>query len=194
VWGLFAAIVLVALARSMLRPETPALPVLHEVPDFALVNERGEPFGSADLKGSVYLANFVFTRCPSMCPALMHSMAQLQERYRAAGVDGVRLVSFSVDPEHDTPERLLQYGESYGVDPARWHLLTGERTQMRELLLDGFRVMMGEPEKVGDLIDVAHSGKLVLVDRQGRIRGYYGTDGPGLDEAFRRSKELALGR
>ena len=149
-------------------------------------------FGSEDLRGTVYVANFFFTRCPSICPLLMNGMAQLQEKYRAVRAEGIRLVSFTVDPENDRPDRLKEYAGTCGVDAARWTLLTGEHESVRKLLVEGFRVAMGEPETVGEnLIDIAHTGKFVLVDQQGGIRGFYDYHQAGLDTVFKHSLGLA---
>jgi protein SCO1/2 len=117
-------------------------------------------------------------------------MGRLQQRYDQAGVEGIRLVSISVDPEYDTPERLREYGEQRGVDPRRWKLLTGEADAIRRLVVEGFRTPLGEPEASGGLVDIAHSGKLVLVDGRGAIRGYYDIDSTGLDEVFHRSRHV----
>ncbi len=192
VWVLFAAIILVAVARSFLDESgaPPRLPDLGQVPPFRLSTPERAAFGSEDLRGTVYVASFFFTRCPSICSVLMNAMAQLQQRLK--GVEGVRLVSVTVDPANDTPESLAEYAETLGVDAARWTLLTGERERIRELLVAGFRVAMGEEEVVGEnLIDIAHSGKLVLVDQKGRIRGFYDYNQAGVNAVFRDSRSLA---
>jgi len=190
-WAFFLGILTLTAIRPLLRhvPEPP--PVLGQVPDFSLVDQDGRPFGSAELRGRVYIASFFFTRCPSICPMLMQSVKRLQDGYREKGIDGIRLVSVSVDPEHDTPERLGAYGEDLGADPARWALLTGELEAIRALASDGFKVPVGSPEAgPGGLVDIAHTGKLVLVDPEGGIRGYYDTDRMGLDEVFHRAQHV----
>ncbi len=196
IWVLFAGIILVALSRSLFL-DPPATPgpgsplqslELGQVPNFSLVNPEGLAFGSEELHGTPYVANFFFTSCPAICPLLMNAMKSLQERYHAEGIAGVRLVSFTVDPATDTPERLKDFASAQGVDPARWTLLTGEREPIRKLLVEGFRVSMGEPVSVGEnLIDIAHTGKFVLVDSEGKIRGFYNYDEEGRDALFRRS-------
>jgi protein SCO1/2 len=190
-WSLFGVLVLIAALRGVLRDgrEAPEA-VLQKVPPFTLVDQEGESFGGADLSGSPYVANFFFTTCRSICPALMQSMAELEARYRAEGIEGVHFVSFSVDPETDTPERMKTYARELGIDLSRWSLLTGDTGRMRELLMGGFRVPMGEAELVGGLIDIAHSGKFVLVDGEGRIQGYYSYVAPGPDELFQASVKL----
>jgi protein SCO1/2 len=156
-----------------------------------MIDQEGRPFGSDELWGQVYVANFFFTTCTSICPPLMRSMKSLQERLGRTDVKGIRLVSISVDPERDTPERLRTYAKQLGIDPARWTLLAGESDRLRELLEGGFKVPLGEPPAAGaSVIDIAHSGKLVLVDGQSRIRGYYDSDALGLDEVFHRAQHV----
>ena len=192
VWVVFAAIAIAGVVQAV-RHELPVRSAkLGVVPPFTMIAADGAPFGSDDLRGKVWIASFFFTRCRSQCPALMGDLAELEDRYKQSGVTGVRLVSFSVDPEHDRPEVLREYGAALGVDPARWTLVTGDLGAMRELLLGGFKVPMDEREQLGeDLFDVGHSGKVVLVDRKGKIRGYYNTDEAGLDELYSRSRGLA---
>ncbi len=194
IWVLFAGIVLVALSRFLFLdpPAPPGSPLqnleLGQVPPFSLTDPEGLAFGSEELRGTPYVANFFFTSCPSICPLLMNAMSSLQERYGAQGIAGVRLVSFTVDPATDTPERLKEYASAQGVDARRWTLLTGEREPIRKLLVEGFRVSMGEPVSVGmNLIDIAHSGKFVLVGPQGKIRGFYNYDEEGRDALFQHS-------
>lgn len=188
-WAFFIGIVVLTLLRPALRfdPEPPV--VLNTLPEFRLTASTGESFGSRELAGSVWVANFIFTRCVSICPGLTEAMSRLDRRYAEAGID-VRLVSVSVDPDHDTPEVLAAYGREHGIDPRRWTLLTGAQEPLRELVQQGFRTAMGIPEATGNLVDVAHSGKFVLVDGQGRIRGYYDSDGEGLDELFHRARHV----
>lgn len=197
VWVLLAALVGVGAFRSMQRAEatrptaTGAPEVGKQVPAFQLVNSQGEAYGSEDLRGTVWVASFFFTRCMAICPMLIESLSGLQHAYDADGIEGVRLVSFSVDPEHDTAERLRDYAEEHGIDPRRWSLLTGEKAAMKSLLVDGFEVPMGDPEVVGEtLIDVAHSGKIALVDAHGVIRGFYDYDQQGLGAIFEASKKV----
>jgi len=189
-WATLAGLIFIPLLRPLLRHVPNPPPVIGQVPAFSLTDTRGEPFGSSELEGQVYVANFIFTRCASICPLLTRSMGQLQERYDATGVDGIRLVSITVDPEYDTPDRLREYAAAHGADPRRWEFLTGPEPQIRELVERGFKTAMGVPESANGLIDVAHSGKFVLVDGDGGIRGYYGTDEMGLDEIYHRSRHV----
>ncbi len=174
--------------RSVVRKLPPPNPVIGQVPAFSLTNEFGKTFGSKDLKGKSYLASFAFTSCPTTCPALMQNLQKVQKRIRGLG-QKVAIVTFTVDPENDKPEVLFQHSRKYKSNPYIWTFLTGEKEAVRELLVDGFKVPMGEEEEfVGKvdnrdvtLFDIAHTTKLVLVDGRGGIRGYYSTDKDGIN-------------
>ena len=165
-----AAVLLIAVAAGVWLAFRPAaLPVLGTVPEFSLVERAGTPLGSRELAGRVWVADFVFTRCPDFCPALTARMAGLHKALPKDG-DRVRLVSFSVDPAHDTPEILRAYADRAGADDA-WLFLTGPRDAVAGLLRDGFKVAWadgGPPTS-----PITHSDRFVLVDRTLRIRGYY---------------------
>lgn len=151
------------------------LPVLGLVPDFRLTERSGSAVSRSDLGGSPWVADFIFTRCGSLCPLLTSRMARLQTALGAA-VEEVRLVSFSVDPGHDTPEVLRVYAERFHAHPTSWLFLTGERDALYSLIGSGFHLAVQErpadsSDDVADLI--AHSDRFVLVDARFRIRGYY---------------------
>ena len=143
---------------------TTPLPVLTQLPDFRLVECSGQKLGLADLKGKVWIADFIFTRCPGPCPRMSSRMASLQSNLN--GEEGLRLVSISVDPEFDTQEVLAKYAAQYQAEEGRWFFLTGDKTAIHHLAKSGFLV--------GGVDDVTlHTTRFVLVDRQGRVRGYY---------------------
>jgi len=151
------------------------LPVIAEVPPFELVDSSGKQVRRSDFDGDLWVADFIFTSCAGVCPILSSRMADVQRRLEERGLD-VRLVSISVDPARDTPPALAAYAERYGADPERWTFLTGERDALYELIGKGFLLSVSErsPEEAGDSGDlITHSDRFVLVDRQGRIRGYY---------------------
>ncbi len=186
-----AGVVLIPALRPLLRFEPDPPPVVGQLPEWRLVDQNGEAFGSADLAGQVYVASFLFTRCPAVCPRMTASLRQLALRYREEGVRAVRLVSFSVDPAYDTPERLRDYARSRGFDNERWRFITGNEQEVRSLVEDGFEQPMGESLILWDgAVDVAHTTRLVLVDQGGRIRGDYGSDRVGLDEVFHRARQV----
>lgn len=145
------------------------LPVLGSVPAFTLTERSGKPLGTSDLAGHVWIADFIFTRCPDVCPALTARMALLQETL-AAPPDPIRFVSFTVDPLHDTPAVLADYAGRMGARDS-WFFLTGPRDAVAGLLKDGFKVAFADdgPREA----PITHSDRFVLVDRGLRIRGYY---------------------
>lgn len=187
VWAFVIGCLVVTAMRPLLRREPAPPPVIGRVPQFSLVGVDGKPFGSSDLRGHVYVANFFFTRCRSICPAVMKAMATLANEYGADGLD-VRVVSISVDPVNDTPARLREAAAGYGADGTRWVLLSGAREAIADLLEKGFRVPFDDANAASG--DIAHTGKVVLVDAEGGIRGYYDSDPMGIDEVFHRSKHV----
>lgn len=176
VWGaLVLALPLLALLawrEGTGRPAAPPPPMLDAVPEFAFVERDGGPVRRADLLGAPWVADFIFTRCVLSCPRLTAQMKRLRERLP----DGVRTVSFSVDPEFDTPEVLLEYAGRYQIYGRDWMFLTGRREEIFALVRDGFRVTASLPEP-GQIVDprepILHSTRFVLVDGRGMIRGYY---------------------
>jgi protein SCO1 len=139
------------------------LPVLGEIPPFELLNQQGQKFDRAALDGHVWVADFIYTNCEGPCPRMSSRMRAIQN---ATGA-GVRLVSFTVDPERDTPQALANYGKRFGADDARWNFLTGNSGTLNALDHDAFKL-----GNLGAAMD--HSTRFVLVDKTGRIRGYYG--------------------
>jgi protein SCO1 len=169
----------VPMTRSMLRRVPAAPPTLGTLPDFALTDQTGHPFGTPDLRGKVWVADFIFTNCAGSCPLLSQKMAEVARRARHLGPD-FHLVSLTVDPERDTPERLAAYAAGYGANPRKWSFLTGGMATIQGAVVDGFKVGMGR-EKLGDFWEIFHGENLVLVDRQLRIRGYFPATTEGLD-------------
>ena len=154
------------ICSGCLRREPP-LPVLGQVPGFELTAETGQPFDRKSLEGKVWVADFIFTSCSGPCPRMSSLMRQVQQA--TTGMPEVRLVSFTVDPERDTPEALAAYAVRYHAQPERWRFLTGPRESLNRITREDFK--LGNVD--GSMI---HSTRLVLLDRQSRIRGYYGTD------------------
>jgi len=200
--GLAALLVLIPL--WVFRPRPVPVEVGWDIPPFELTDQSGRRFGSGELAGSPYVINFFFTNCPTICPTLMRAAARLQDLLREAGLDDVRMVSVTVDPLTDTPERLSRYAEKYGVEADRWFLLTGDPDEIRSLVSEGFKVAVGVPEVPagGTAYDIAHSGRFFLVDGRGRTRcvqkeqglecGYPSTR-RGLDEIVDTAGRLARG-
>ena len=136
------------------------------VPAFTLTNQNGAPFGSADLQGKVWIASFIFTTCKGPCPLISSRMADTQKPLEKTDV---HLVSFTIDPETDTPEVLREYAKSLQAAPGRWEFLTGSQETIHALAQQGFKLTAME----GGEDRFVHATRAVLVDRKGAIRGYY---------------------
>ncbi len=144
---------------------TRPLPVYGSVPDFHLISQTGAPFDRHSLDGKIWVADFIFTHCMSSCPRMSSRMTRLQPLL--SEYPDVRLVSFSVDPQRDTPQALAGYAKRYRAQPGLWYFLTGDQKTLDAL--DRRSFMLGNVD--GSL---EHSTRFVLVDRRGKIRGYYG--------------------
>jgi protein SCO1/2 len=171
--ALVLAIALALFARSI-RPRPP-LPVYGQVPSFHLVDEHDAPFTSESMLGHVSVVDFVFTRCTSSCPRLTARMGDLQSRLEGKK-SSARLVSFSVDPDNDTPPVLSQYAAHAQADPARWSFVTGPPDDVERAVIFGFKVSAARVAKGANDYDVTHGDWFVLVDRRGNLRGYYPMD------------------
>ncbi len=182
-----------ALTAAACDGEPEPLPHLGALPSFSLLDQRGEPYGLEDMRGKVSVVDFVFTHCPTICPTLSQRMSELAGRF-ADRKGELALVSFSVDPENDTPEVLRQYGARYGSDPAMWTWVTGPTGEVSDTVVHGFKLAMGEPEPFGDgdRYEIMHSAHFVLVDRRGAIRGYYSATDAGEMEKLAADVERLL--
>src|SRR5256886_3044892 len=138
------------------------------VPEFVLVNQDGKNFDSAQLAGKIWIADFIYTTCPGPCPMISSRMSELQ---KPLGKTDVHLVSFSVDPEKDTPDVLHRYAEKLQAEPGRWDFLTGPKSAIYKLSHDGFKLAISNGSDAQGI--PVHSTRIVLVDRHGQIRGYY---------------------
>src|SRR5437660_8295121 len=138
------------------------------VPEFVLLNQDGKNFGSAQLRGKIWIADFIYTTCPGPCPMISTRMSELQKPLEKTDV---HLVSFSVDPEKDTPEVLRGYAEKLHAEPKRWDFLTGRKSAIYNLSHNDFKLAVSDgSDETGIPV---HSTRMVLVDRRGAIRGYY---------------------
>lgn len=183
-------LVVVTAMRPCTRHVPDPPPVLSQLPAFALVDQDGQPFTPETMRGQVWVAGLIFTSCPSTCPKISRAMLSLQERYLRDHVD-VKLVSFSVDPENDTPKVLKTYAGHLGADESSWRFVTGPLAAMESLVVGGFASAMDKTTGPAGMIDIAHTTKLVLIDGDGNIRGYYSSDDEmGLDEVFHRSQHV----
>jgi len=143
------------------------LPSYGTVPTFELVNQDAQPFGSQQLAGKIWIADFIFTTCPGPCPIISTRMSELQKPLEKSDV---HFVSFSVNPETDTPPVLRVYADKLRKEPFRWDFLTGPRGAIGSISRDGFKLGLSDGEQDTGPV---HSTRFVLVDRRGTIRGYY---------------------
>lgn len=173
------AVLLSACARP---PAEAELPRLFTVPEFTLVERSGQPATLAALRGRPWIADFIFTRCAGVCPAMTARMKAL--RARLAGTP-VRFVTISVDPATDTPEVLSRYAEAAGAD-ADWWFVTGTKRDLHALSTEGFKLAAMENPPGQETADgpFLHSSKFVLVDAEGAIRGYYDSEDPAALQAL----------
>ena len=138
------------------------------VPPFQLTNQNGRTFGSTDLNGKIWIADFIYTACPGPCPMISSRMSEMQ---KPLAKTDVHFVSFSVDPDTDTPKKLREYATRLNAQPGRWDFLSGPKSVIYDLSVRGFK--LAASEHGGDQRQPMHSTRMVLVDRQGQIRGYY---------------------
>jgi protein SCO1/2 len=178
---------------SLRTPLPPPAPILGDVPAFQLTDQDGRVFGSRDLAGRVWVASFIFTRCETVCPRVTAQMAGVQARTRDLE-PALHLVSFSVDPEHDTPARLAAYARAHRANPHRWTFLTGSAAAVQETVQRGLRISMGRDPADPSPAGISHGTHLVLVDRQGRLRGYYSSEEPEAVDRLVRDAALLVNR
>lgn len=171
-----------------------ALPPLGTVGPFWLTDQDGRTFTEANLDGKVWVAAFMFTRCPTVCPEMVRRMRGIQEQARQRGVP-LELVSFSVDPENDTPEVLRAYTAAQGLDTRNWRFLTGDSAVIRATAEQGFKIgVEGTPRAGAEHFGITHGTHLVLLDERRTIRGYYQSSDAErvsalLDDAARLARE-----
>lgn len=162
-------------------------PLNWEIEDFTFTNQDNEEVGLADLKGEVWLADFVFTNCTTVCLTMTPNMVDLQQQFKDEGMD-VRIVSFSVDPTVDKPEVLKSYAENYGADLASWDLLTGYAPEFLDrFAMDNFRTVARKPE---DSDQVLHGTGFYLVDKNGVIMKTYDGVNPPVEDIISDAKIL----
>jgi protein SCO1/2 len=170
--GLVILTILAVALRERWKPEP--LPVLGRVTGFSLTNQLGATVTGESLIGQIWVADIIFTRCPGPCLLMTRNLGLLQRELRER--DSVRFVSLTADPGYDTVDELLRYGERHGADPSRWHFLTGPKEEIYRFAIEDLKLSAEEidPERRESLNDLfIHSTKMVLVDAEGQVRGYF---------------------
>ena len=171
----------------------PDLPRLGQVPEFALRDQHDQAVSARDLRGQFWIANFMFTSCPDVCPLLTSKLSGVRTRLVADRIK-VQYVSFSVDPATDTPPVLAKYAAEHHVDFRDWRFLTGPLEKVREVIVGGFKQSLQRepPDKAGAPESILHGSHFVLVDRALSIRGFYPSDEEGLLRLARDARMLVL--
>lgn len=194
VWGALILTIL-AIAAAFIyqrfRPEPVSLRPISSVGEFTLTNQQGKAVSAADLRGHVWLANIIFTRCAGPCPAMTKAMKQLQD----ATEPRVRLITLTTDPDNDAPEVLKRYGEKFGADFNRWSFLTGSKEQIGRLAVEGLKLAAQEkpaPERESPVDLFVHSTAFVLVDQSGQLRASFQLDDPDLNSKVRTATRTLL--
>ena len=144
----------------------PDLVVIGKVPEFSFTNQDGKIVTNETYKGKVYIVEFFFTTCPSICPIMNENMVKVQNEF--FGNPNLGIASFSIDPIQDTPSVLKKYAAKYKITNPNWHLLTGDKDEIYKLANQGFNLFVGEDSEVEDGFE--HSGFFALIDQEGNIR------------------------
>jgi protein SCO1/2 len=188
-----AVVPAVVVPTLLARAEQPELDDLGDVPAFSLVDQHGEPFTEDALRGHPTIVGFVFTRCDTICPVITMKMHWLQEKTADRKGAAIKLVSISVDPEYDTPPRLQQYATRHEADSGRWRFLTGPKEAVHALVEGPFmNSMQDEGVTASGAPAISHSGYLLLVDGNLKIRGVYdSSDFNALERLMRDARYLA---
>jgi protein SCO1/2 len=192
---LFTVCVAVAVGALACQPR-PEMDVFGTTPTFELIDQTGAPFASRDLTGRVALVDFVYTHCTDACPLLSTTFQQAQGRLADEKLLGskVLLVSLSVDPQHDTPSVLAEYGQRFNADPSAWKLLTGDWDAVYDAVT-GFKVATRPPRPPADApapggTELSHSTRIVLIDPQQQVRAYFEGQDATADDLVSAAKRL----
>ena len=173
----------IVIAYLWLVTKSEPLPVLGSIPDFVMTNSNNESFGSSDLKDNIWVADFIFTTCSGPCPIMTERMGMVQ--HDLLEIEKLKFVSFTVNPDYDTPEVLKKYAQRFDADVSSWSFVTGKYDQIQELIADGFK--MGDTEEI-----VFHSTRFALVDHEGNLRGYYSGTEPAKHEILTRDIQTLI--
>ncbi len=160
--------------------------IYQKIPAFEFINQDSLPYSSKELQGRVHVADFFFTSCPGICPVMTGQMQRLQEM--TTDYPDFQIVSFSVDPERDTPSKLKEYAKNHRADLKRWVFLTGPMDSIYKVGIKGYYLgMQKDSTQPGGYL---HSGRFVLVDKKGLIRGYY--DGTNVNDVNHLAEDLKV--
>ena len=158
----------------------------HTIADFSLTNQNGKTITQSDYKGKIYIADFFFTTCPTICPIMTKNMAGIQEQI--IDDDDVLLLSHSVTPVIDSVAQLKKYALEKGVNDAKWNLVTGDKKQIYQLARKSYLAVMNDGD--GGPFDMIHTENFILVDKERRIRGFY--DGTKIEDIEKLMEDLDI--
>ncbi|MGE7184572.1 SCO family protein [Peribacillus sp. NPDC006672] len=160
-----------------------------DLEDFSYIDQEGKPFSKSDLKGKVWVADFIFTSCETVCLPMTSNMTKLQQQLKDEGISDVEFVSFSVDPEIDKPDVLKKFGDQFNVDYSNWHFLTGYgQEEIEQFARDNFNLIVKKPETEDQVI---HGTSFFLIDQEGKImKDYTGLQDIPFDEIIKHIKIL----
>ena len=191
VWGILFAVIVAIFAlftHQRMTTTQSKLPVISILRDFSFTNQTGAVVTLADLRGKVWVADIIFTRCPGPCRRMTKDMARLQDLWPKEAP--VRLVSFTTDPTNDTSAVLKRYADEFKADPERWNFLTGPKKEIVDVVVGGLKLTAldkeeSQRESIDDLF--IHSTIFVIVDKRGQVRASVESDN---DEVLTRTKQL----
>lgn len=178
------------LKAEMVNPELLEVGIGHRIGKFSLQNQSGETITLDNVKGKVFVAEYFFTTCQSICPKMTAQMTRVQKKFK--GNDGFKILSFTVHPEHDTVEVMKEYAEKHNALEGQWYFLTGKKEDLYHLARNSFFVLKpAEAANLGDAgSDFIHTNNFVLVDQELRIRGYY--DGTSITEVNELMEDIQI--
>jgi len=178
-WVYVIAFVIIIALIAVMQPDgaEEQLPIIGKIPAFDLVDQNSKQFTLENLEGNVWLADFIFTTCSGPCPIMTERMGMVQ--HDLLETEKLKFVSFTVNPDYDTPEVLKKYAQRFDADVGSWSFVTGKYEQIQELIVEGFK--MGDVEEI-----VFHSTRFALVDHEGNLRGYYSGTEPAEHEILTR--------
>jgi protein SCO1/2 len=186
------AVTAIALPLWQAKHHVPDLDDYGVVPKFALTDESGATLTEDALRGHVSIVDFIFTRCDSICPLSSMKMHRLQEE--TSDQPDIKLLSFSVDPDYDTPPRLAEYAKKFEADSGRWHFVTGPITAMKKVVTDAMMISMDRDGRTqpNGAPNIVHQPHFLLIDRDLHIRGLYDSTEPvRLEALLRDARDLA---
>jgi len=161
--------------------------IYHQIPPFQFIAHTGDTVTNAFVENNVHVADFFFTRCPNICPEMTNALVKVQQALDEQ--QDFKILSFSVDPEYDSVPILARYAEKYKVDSKQWLLLTGDKKAIYDLAQNGYFISADDGD--GQPVNFIHSDRLMLVDKEGIIRGYYhGTDADDVEDLITDAKLL----